>query len=125
MLFRSWRRQWADRSVRAVLSGLVNDVDYAERFGDDGFEALVHVDNTTIPFPTTEIVDGKNLEFTALTWGFSNLWLGAGWCLPLPPGEFDNDLHVDNEERGRTVVACQLRRPLGALWDSEIARTAL
>jgi hypothetical protein len=37
----------------------------------------------------------------------------------------DNRWRLDNEERGRTIVQCRLRRPLGALWKSEIATTTL
>ena len=37
----------------------------------------------------------------------------------------DNRWRLDNEERGRTIAACTLRRPLGAIWDSEIARDQL
>lgn len=90
-----FRRYWEERNVRAVVSGLVNEVDYVEKLpGGFGFEGLAHLENYTIPFPTTEIVDGKNLEFTALTWGWESLWLGGGWRLPLPPGEFDNDVSL-------------------------------
>ncbi len=37
----------------------------------------------------------------------------------------DNRWHLDNEERGRMIVECRLRRPLGALWKSEIATSTL
>jgi hypothetical protein len=37
----------------------------------------------------------------------------------------DNDWRLDNEERGRTITACRLKRPLGALWASEIATETL
>jgi len=37
----------------------------------------------------------------------------------------DNRWRLDNEERGRAISACTLRRPLGAIWDSEIARDQL
>jgi 4-amino-4-deoxy-L-arabinose transferase-like glycosyltransferase len=37
----------------------------------------------------------------------------------------DNRWHLDNEERGRMIVECRLRRPLGALWESEIATSTL
>jgi 4-amino-4-deoxy-L-arabinose transferase-like glycosyltransferase len=37
----------------------------------------------------------------------------------------DNSWHLDNEERGRTVVFCRLRRPLGELWHADIASTTL
>jgi hypothetical protein len=37
----------------------------------------------------------------------------------------DNHWHLDNEERGRTIAVCRLRRPLGELWQREIASTTL
>jgi 4-amino-4-deoxy-L-arabinose transferase-like glycosyltransferase len=37
----------------------------------------------------------------------------------------DNRWHLDNEERGRTIAFCRLRRPLGELWQREIASTTL
>jgi hypothetical protein len=37
----------------------------------------------------------------------------------------DNRWHLDNEERGRIIAGCRLRRPLGALWNAGIATTAL
>jgi 4-amino-4-deoxy-L-arabinose transferase-like glycosyltransferase len=37
----------------------------------------------------------------------------------------DNRWHLDNEERGRTIVFCRLRRPLGELWQREIASDTL
>jgi Dolichyl-phosphate-mannose-protein mannosyltransferase len=37
----------------------------------------------------------------------------------------DNRWHIANEERGRTIDACTLKRPLGQLWKPYIARDAL
>jgi hypothetical protein len=37
----------------------------------------------------------------------------------------DNPWHLDNEERGRTITACRLRRPLGRLWKQYIATDQL
>jgi 4-amino-4-deoxy-L-arabinose transferase-like glycosyltransferase len=37
----------------------------------------------------------------------------------------DNRWHLDNEERGRTIAFCRLRRPLGQLWHGEIASSTL
>ena len=37
----------------------------------------------------------------------------------------DNKWHIANEEQGRPIVACTLRRPLGQLWESSIARDSL
>lgn len=37
----------------------------------------------------------------------------------------DNRWHLDNEERGRVIVACRLTQPLGAIWQQRIARDEL
>ena len=37
----------------------------------------------------------------------------------------DNRFHLDNEERGRHIVTCRLRAPLGTLWQRDIATTTL
>jgi hypothetical protein len=37
----------------------------------------------------------------------------------------DNRWHLDNEERGRTIDACVLKKPLDALWKHSIARDDL
>jgi hypothetical protein len=40
-------------------------------------------------------------------------------------GRIEDRWRLDNEERGRAIAACMLRRPLGALWDDRIARDEL
>jgi 4-amino-4-deoxy-L-arabinose transferase-like glycosyltransferase len=42
-----------------------------------------------------------------------------------PLARIDNRWHLDNEERGRLIAACNLRRPLGALWHARIATDQL
>jgi hypothetical protein len=37
----------------------------------------------------------------------------------------DNRWHIANEERGRTIDTCTLRKPLGELWSASIARNKL
>jgi hypothetical protein len=37
----------------------------------------------------------------------------------------DNRWHIANEERGRMIVSCSLRAPLGQLWATSIARDTL
>jgi hypothetical protein len=89
-----WEHQWTERRVRAVLSGLVNDVDYAERLGGP-FEALLHVDNSTIPFAIAEVVDGKSFKPSALYWGEASGWPGIGFRIPVAPYQTDNWLRVE------------------------------
>ena len=40
-------------------------------------------------------------------------------------GVVDNRWHIDNEERGRPIVWCRLRAPLGQLWQSSFVRSQL
>ncbi len=40
-------------------------------------------------------------------------------------GVADNRWHVDNEERGRPLVLCELRRPLGQVWKRDFATARL
>jgi hypothetical protein len=42
-----------------------------------------------------------------------------------PLATIDNRYHLDNEERGRVIAACHLKRPLGAIWNTEIATNSL
>ncbi|HZQ65032.1 MAG TPA: glycosyltransferase family 39 protein [Gaiellaceae bacterium] len=42
-----------------------------------------------------------------------------------PLATVDNRWHLDNEERGRTIAACRLGRPLGAIWNTDIATNSL
>jgi hypothetical protein len=49
-------------------------------------------------------------------------WLCSSWRVL---ERIDNRWHLANEERGRTIAACTLRRPLEELWDDGIARNEL
>ena len=40
-------------------------------------------------------------------------------------GVVDNRWHIDNEERGRPILWCRLRAPLGQLWESRFATARL
>jgi hypothetical protein len=37
----------------------------------------------------------------------------------------DNRWRIANQEQGRTIVTCTLRRPLGQLWSTRIASDRL
>ncbi len=89
-----WRHIDLDRRLRAVVSGVVNEIDFAERLGHAGFEAVAHFDDYCLPIPSAQIIDNRDLDFTSLVWGWNSAWFGAGWRTPLPPGEVDNDLQL-------------------------------
>ena len=91
------RQQTQDdrRRFRAILTGVVNYIDFAEgTWNDAGFEALLHWENFTVPLPSTEIIDGKKAEFTEMQWGRFFGGIGFGWRTPLAPYHFDNDFRV-------------------------------
>ncbi len=84
---------WEDRRLRAQISGLVNDVEFAERF--HGFEAIARVENDDRRlFGEAETVSGEKLKDTELEWGQESLWLGPGWALDLAPFNVDNQLRI-------------------------------
>ncbi len=88
------RRLWAERRLRAVISGLVNDIDYGESIAPS-LDFVAHFGNHTIPFATTEVIDGEDLEFTSLESGRTELWVGLGFWQLVAPGEVDNQLRID------------------------------
>ncbi len=61
----------------------------------------------------------------ALTIGFDSRDLAMLCSRSRRLATIDNRWHLDNEERGRTIDACMLRRPLGVLWKPLIARDDL
>jgi hypothetical protein len=83
-----------ERRVRAQVSGLVNDIEYAERFGWP-FEltARLEMDHRHV-FGDAEILDDVQLDDTELVWGSDSLWLGPAFALPLKPFEVDNNLRL-------------------------------
>jgi hypothetical protein len=61
----------------------------------------------------------------ALLVGYGRLDV-AGFCRSARTlATIDNQWHLDNEERGRTITACRLEQPLGRLWQREIATDQL
>lgn len=78
--------------LRAQLAGLYNQVDYGYSF--DGPMALAHFENSTIPFPSEEIIDGRSIEESSLLWGTVSTWLGVGYRWRISPYNVDNDLRI-------------------------------
>jgi hypothetical protein len=89
-----YKRITEDRRFRGVFSVLVNTVDFAEHFviPSGTFDAVAHFDNSTIPFPSSEIVDGEDLEQSEVKWGWNSLRLGAGYRRRMWPFNIDNDV---------------------------------
>lgn len=89
-----YKGQWEDdrRRARAVVTGVVNYVDFEDgSWNNNGWEVLGHWENYTIPFPTTEIVEGEEIKFSEIYWGHFLGGLGIGWRAPVYPYHCDND----------------------------------
>jgi hypothetical protein len=88
-----WRSESPHTSrTRLTFSVFVNELDHALKY--DRFELLGHLENNTIPFPTTEIEEGREIKESSIRWGQVAAWLGAGYRLPVAPFQMDNDLRV-------------------------------
>jgi hypothetical protein len=80
--------------IRAQVSGLVNEIEYAHRTARP-IELIARLENDhRRVFGDSEILDDVKLEDTDLRWGGDSLWLGTGWQLPLKPFAIDNDLRL-------------------------------
>jgi hypothetical protein len=87
-----WRRENPDFRTRLVFSFFDNQLDHALKYGN--FELLAHLENMTIPFPSMEIVGGKEVKAGSIVWGEAIAWMGAGYRLPVVPFQMDNDLRL-------------------------------
>lgn len=84
-----------DRYFQATLAGLVNDVELAEDFGP--IDPLVHLetDYRRVATAGTEVIDGEEIDGTALEWGWSGAWLGFGLRERVWPFNVDNELRIE------------------------------
>lgn len=87
-----WRHRWEKHNIRTVLSIFQNELDLTRSFGE--FELLGHMENETIPAPTAEIVNGREVKESSIYWGRISGWLGMGWRKPVAPFHIDNDLKL-------------------------------
>ncbi|MBT1073470.1 hypothetical protein [Pelotalea chapellei] len=87
-----WRHRWEKHNVRALVSIFQNELDLTRSFGE--LELLGHLENETLPVPTTEIVNGKEVKESSIWWGTFSGWLGTGWRRPVAPYHVDNDLKL-------------------------------
>jgi len=92
------RGTYTERRYRLVSSGVVNDLEFAERFGV--WEALAEVHNYTIPAQRGILVGGKIPDETLRVWGTAGGALGGGLSIPVKPGGFENAFRVGLLYRG-------------------------
>ena len=86
------KHRWNDTRFRGIFSIFVNETDLTQTLGN--FQFLVHLDNNTIPFPTSEIAGGIEVTRTSIKWGTVTGRVGAGLRLPVQPFQADNDLRA-------------------------------
>jgi hypothetical protein len=87
-----WRRESPASWTRLVFSVFVNELDHALKY--DHLELLGHLENNTVPFPSLEIEEGREVKGSSINWGKAFAWLGVGYRLPVAPFQTDNDLRL-------------------------------
>jgi hypothetical protein len=87
-----WRNSNAGESrLRAVVSGLYDDVRYGRRLAlETGLEAVVTFENVTLPFARSEYIEGERIASEELKWGYARAGAGVGYWRPISPGHQDN-----------------------------------
>ncbi len=87
-----WRnRGGGDSRLRAVVSGLYDDIRYDRRLmPGSAWEAVGTFENVTLPFARSEYVEGARIASEELKWGFARAGAGLGYRRALEPGHQDN-----------------------------------
>ena len=120
---RAWRGlPAADRSDGAVLAANYGEASALERYGPARGLPLVVSGHLSWQYWRPRRLDAALRTRRRLRPAASSARSAASWRTL---AHIDNRWHIANEERGRTIVACSLRRPLGELWRAYIARDAL
>jgi hypothetical protein len=101
-----WRAPLTGESrLRAVLSGIANEVRWDRRLRPGGgWATVLTLDSMTLPWAQAEIVDGQEFRAGELKWYQARAGAGLGWHAPLGRGETYNGL-----DAALTLEA-------GALW---------
>jgi hypothetical protein len=87
-----WRnRNGGESRLRAVVSGLYDDVRYDRRLAkESSWEAVATFENATLPFARSEYVEGERIASEELKWGCARAGAGIGYRRALSPGHQDN-----------------------------------
>jgi hypothetical protein len=119
---RAWRGLPAvDRSDGVVLAANYGEASALERYGPAHGLPLVVSGHLSWQYWRPRRLDQR----FALVVGYDPGFLGEVCTSWRTLARIDNRWHIDNEERGRLIAACSLRRPLGGLWKPYLARDDL
>lgn len=86
------RRVWEDSRTRDVISIVENELEYDKRMGP--LELVTYFTNNTLPFNQSELVDNREIDATAITYGEFLASVGPGIRIPVTPYQVDNDLRL-------------------------------
>ncbi|HEU5181211.1 MAG TPA: hypothetical protein VFW45_10475 [Candidatus Polarisedimenticolia bacterium] len=90
-----WRNRNEGRQrFRATLVGIYDDIRFDFQPSHGPFEMLATFENLTPPFDRSEYVEGIRISSEELRWYQAYLGLGAGFRIPLSPGNQENALEV-------------------------------
>ncbi len=119
---RAWRGlPAADRRDGVVLAGNYGEASALEHYGPRRGLPLVLSGHLSWQYWRPKRLDQR----FALVVGYDPGFLGKVCSSWRTLATIDNRWHIANEERGRTIDACTLKRPLGELWHPYVARDDL
>ena len=87
-----WRNtDGGDRRLRAVLSGLYDDVRWWRAVAPASpWEIVATFENNTLPFARSEYVEGERIAAEELNWGYVRAGAGLGFRRSISPGLQEN-----------------------------------
>jgi dolichyl-phosphate-mannose-protein mannosyltransferase len=115
---RAWRSlPPAERAGGAIVAGNYGEASALERYGPARGLPPVLSGHLSWQYWRPRELPQRFVLFVGYDAG-SLSSLCASWH---PLARIDNREHLDNEERGRIIAGCTLRRPLGDIWEAAIA----
>src|SRR5262249_49947719 len=84
--FYFWRRPDEQRFLRATVGGVYNDVTGAYSIAGSPFEIVGAFENNTVPFDSSQWVDGESNEGEELRKGWVRGAVGLGYRRQIEPG---------------------------------------
>ena len=119
---RAWRSlPAADRGDGVVLAANYGEASALERYGPSRGVPLVVSGHLSWQYWRPRKLEQR----FAVVVGYDSGFLGEVCRSWRPLAYIDNRWHIANEERGRLIAGCSLRRPLGELWHPYVARDDL